>query len=80
MKQFDICDAQALLPELVDLASEGESFAIVKAGVPLAKLAPLSEGSKKEIKFGTLKGKIEISEDFDAPLPEDIPAAFEGRD
>jgi len=35
---------------------------------------------KKEIKFGTLEGKIEISKDFDAPLPEDIIVAFEGRD
>jgi hypothetical protein len=35
---------------------------------------------KKPRKGGFLRGKIWISEDFDAPLPEDILAAFEGRE
>ena len=32
------------------------------------------------VKFGLLDGLIEVADDFDAPLPEDILAAFEGRD
>lgn len=80
MKQFNIYEAKAQLSKLVDLANKGESFVIAKAGTPLAKLVPLSDSaSKKKIKFGTMKGKIWIADDFDAPLPEEILAAFEGR-
>ena len=30
-------------------------------------------------RFGGLKGKVRIADDFDAPLPDDVIAAFEGR-
>ena len=72
MKQFNIYEAKAELSKLVDLANKGESFVIAKAGTPLAKLVPLNEPKRKKIKFGTLAGKIEIPDDFDAP--------FAGRD
>ena len=29
--------------------------------------------------FGVLKGKLTVAADFDAPLPADVLAAFEGR-
>jgi hypothetical protein len=32
-----------------------------------------------EQRFGTMAGEIEIAPDFDAPLPEDIQAGFDGR-
>ena len=81
MKQLNIYEAKAQLSKLVDLANKGESFVIAKAGTPLARLVPLSEPMpKKKIKFGTMKGKIWIADDFDAPLPEEILAAFEGRE
>jgi hypothetical protein len=35
---------------------------------------------RKLRKLGWLKGKLEIPEDFDAPLPDEVIAAFEGRD
>jgi hypothetical protein len=34
---------------------------------------------KKPRKPGGWEGQVVISEDFDAPLPDDIQAAFEGR-
>lgn len=36
---------------------------IAKAGKPLVRLIPYEE--KKPVIFGTIKGQIEISEDFD---------------
>ncbi len=30
------------------------------------------------VSFGVLKGRVEVSDDFDAPLPDDVLAAFEG--
>jgi predicted DNA-binding protein (MmcQ/YjbR family) len=44
------------------------------------KLDPLPSPSKRRREAGFWKGKVWISDDFDAPLPEDILAAFEGRE
>jgi len=35
---------------------------------------------KRPIRFGLLEGKGWIADDFDAPLPDDLQALFEGRD
>ena len=79
MDPVNIYEAKTRLSELVDQASRGETIIIAKAGTPLAKLVPLHHGPKRKIKFGLMKGEIEISDDFDDPLPEDVLAAFEGR-
>jgi len=43
----------------------------------VARLTQL-EPTKPEIRFGGLKGKIWIADDFDAPLPAEVLAEFEG--
>ena len=78
--QVNLYEAKTKLSQLVDAASRGETIVIAKAGTPVAKLVPLHHGPKKEIKFGLMKGEIEIADDFDAPLPDDLLALFEGRD
>jgi prevent-host-death family protein len=78
MKQINIYEAKTQLSHLVDRASKGESFTIAKSGTPLARLVPLNENKPKKVKLGLMKGRIKIPEDFDAPLPEEILAAFEG--
>ena len=50
-----------------------------KAGKPLAKLV-LFRRSPAPRQPGGWEGRMRISEDFDAPLPPEIQAAFEGRD
>lgn len=79
LKQINIYEAKSQFSSLVDRASKGETIVIAKSGTPLAKLVPLKE-KKKKIKFGTLKGKIHVPDDFDAPLPEEILALFEGSE
>jgi prevent-host-death family protein len=76
--QVNIYEAKTRLSELVDQASRGKTVIIAKAGTPLAKLVPLSSGPKRKLVFGLMKGKISIADDFDAPLPDDVLAAFEG--
>lgn len=79
MKQINIYEAKTHLSHLVDQAAKGESFVIAKAGTPLAKLVPLKEGRAPKVTFGLMKGEIAFAEDFDAPLPEEVLAAFEGK-
>lgn len=78
--QINIYEAKTQLSQLVDAAHRGETIIIAKAGTPMAKLVPLSHGPKRKIQFGLMKGAIEIADDFDAPLPDDLQALFEGRD
>jgi prevent-host-death family protein len=80
-KQVNIYEAKTQLSKLVDKASKGESFVIAKAGTPLARLVPLNDGDrpKKKIAFGSMKGKIWMADDFDAPLPDELLDLFEGK-
>jgi hypothetical protein len=41
---------------------------------------PNPEDERRQIRFGLLEGQGWIADDFDAPLPDEILAQFEGRD
>lgn len=78
MQTVNMHDAKTHFSKLVDAAAGGEEIIIAKAGVPTAKLVPLSP-VKPRLKFGTLKGKMSIPDDFDEPLSEEISKLFEGE-
>lgn len=75
---INIHEAKTHLSRLVEDAAAGVEIVIAKAGKPMARLAPI-EGEKKSVRFGVLKGKVRIADDFDAPLPDEVLAAFAGR-
>jgi prevent-host-death family protein len=77
--QVNIYEAKTRLSELVDQAHGGETVVIAKAGTPLAKLVPLNDGPRRSIVFGLMRGEFTEAADFDAPLPEEVLAQFEGR-
>jgi prevent-host-death family protein len=79
MRTVDIHAAKAQFSQLVDAAAAGEEILIAKSGKPVALLGPLT-GRHGKRKLGTLAGKLRVPEDFDAPLPDEILDAFEGRD
>ncbi len=76
---LDLDDATARLSQLVERAARGEEIIIAKAGKPLAKLVPLAT-RREPRKPGGWEGKVRIAEDFDAPLPDELQADFEGRE
>jgi prevent-host-death family protein len=78
MKMINLHEAKTQFSRLVDAAANGEVIIIAKAGKPAARLGPIPP-PKPPRRFGVLKDKIRISEDFDAPLPDDVIARFEGR-
>lgn len=77
--QVNIYEAKTRLSELVEQARQGETVVIAKNGTPLAKLVALDAAPKKKIVFGLMKGEFIEADDFDAPLPDDLQALFEGR-
>jgi len=80
MPTVNIHAAKTHLSRLVDEAAAGAEIIIARAGKPVAKLAPLevAPGKTKRV-LGLLGGELAVSADFDAPLPEDVLDAFEGR-
>jgi prevent-host-death family protein len=78
METVNIYDAKTRLSQLVDKAAAGEDVVVSRNGKPLVRITRL-EAPRRRVKFGVLKGKIRVREDFDAPLPDSVLAAFEGR-
>jgi prevent-host-death family protein len=77
-KMVNLYEAKTHLSRLVERAARGEEVVIAKAGEPKARLVPLGR-SVKPRKPGAWKGRLVIAPDFDAPLPQDLLSAFEGR-
>ena len=67
---LNLYEAKTQLSSLVDQAAAGAEIIIAKNGKPMAKLVPIRERPLR--KPGRLKGKIWISKDFDAPLPQEF--------
>ena len=68
-------DAKTQLSALVDAAASGEEIVIAKGNKPMARLVPLAKPRRAP---GGWETGMTIADDFDAPLPDDILAAFEG--
>jgi antitoxin (DNA-binding transcriptional repressor) of toxin-antitoxin stability system len=56
----------------------GETLVIVRSDKPIAELRPIAR-SKQLRPFGLCAGEFTVPDDFDAPLPEDLLSAFEGK-
>ena len=78
MRTVNMHDAKTHLSRLVDAASAGEEILLAKSGKPVARLGPL-KATRKPRRLGALAGRFTVPDDFDAPLPEDTLADFEGR-
>ncbi len=83
MTAINIHAAKTHLSRLVDRAASGEEIIIAKNGKPMAKLVPFREEKQPRV-LGSMRGLIVLPEnfpeDFDAPLPPDLLAAFYGED
>jgi prevent-host-death family protein len=78
MESVNVHEAKTHFSRLLDRAQKGQEFVIAKAGQPVARLGPLARLGKKR-RLGLLDGKFRIPDDFNAPLPDEVIAAFEGR-
>ena len=79
MRIINVHAAKTHLSRLLEDAAAGEEIVIAKAGKPIAKLVPVSPAKPGKRRLGILGGRINLPDDFDAPLPQEILDAFEGR-
>jgi hypothetical protein len=77
------------LADVAQLLEELDCATIARGGLPkltadlievFARLGALTGGEKRMASLGCLEGKGWIADDFDAPLPDELLAQFEGRD
>jgi prevent-host-death family protein len=64
---------------LLDRVAAGEHLVVVRGGRPVAELRPVPATQPGPRPFGLCVGAFTVPDDFDAPLPEEILRAFEGR-
>lgn len=77
MRAINIHQAKTQLSKLIQEVSEGKEVVIAKAGKPVARLVPVRKERKRR-RLGALAGRFAVPADFDAALPEETIAAFEG--
>ena len=74
---INLYEAETHLSQLVERAASGEEIVIAKGGKPMARLVPLAT-VPPERGLDLLVGQVWMADDFDAPLPADVLASFEG--
>ena len=73
----NIHEAKTHLSSLLGRVGSGEEIVIARAGKPVARLVPIKEEPPRREPRSAV-GKLVITPDLDAPLPEDIVRTFEG--
>ncbi|HLK35194.1 MAG TPA: type II toxin-antitoxin system prevent-host-death family antitoxin [Polyangiaceae bacterium] len=76
-KLVNMHEAKTNLSKLVEEAEAGEDVVLARAGRPVVRLVPVREARRRRL--GGWKGKVRMGKDFDAPLPDDLLRAWEGR-
>jgi antitoxin (DNA-binding transcriptional repressor) of toxin-antitoxin stability system len=79
MAQVRVEEIQQDLPAYLQRVEDGETITIIRAGKPVAEVKPLLSRTETLRPFGLCAGEFTVPDDFDAPLPEDIVKAFEGK-
>lgn len=69
MYQIELDKAKAQIADLFKTALEGEEVVITQNYQPVMKLVPISH-PKPRPQFGSAKGLITMSDDFDEPLED----------
>jgi prevent-host-death family protein len=62
--------AKTELSKLLRQTRAGKSFIITQRGSPVAELRPIKEKEPRKSKWGDMKGKIWMADDFCEPLEE----------
>ncbi len=78
MIEVNTHEAKTHLSRLLQRVAAGEEIVISRAGKPLARLVPFRKPNRNRT-LGEDKGLFHVPEDFNAPLPNDLMEAFEGK-
>jgi prevent-host-death family protein len=73
--EINVHQAKTHLSRLLARVEAGEEIVIARAGRPVARLVPVGRPRRRR-RPGRFAGKGRIADDFNAPLPPELLAAF----
>ena len=75
MTVVGVHEAKTHFSQLLRRVATGEEIEIHSGGRPVARLVPIRPSGRRQ--FGDDRGRFEVPEDFNAPLPPEVLAEFE---
>jgi prevent-host-death family protein len=75
--KVNIHEAKTHFSRLIDRVLLGEDIIIARAGRPVARLVPAAARPSRRVP-GSAAGRVQVADDFDAPLPEHVLQEFAG--
>ena len=75
-RQVNVHEAKTHLSRLLAEVEAGEEIVIARDGTPVARLVRAEATHRR---LGLYEGLIDIDDAFDAPLPDDLAAVFDGH-
>ena len=76
MQTVNVHEAKTHLSRLLERVEAGEEIVLARNGKAVARLVPIGRTVRRP---GSMKGRIRIRRDFDAPLPARLGKAFRGE-
>ena len=76
MPIVNVHEAKTHLSRLLERVESGEEIILARNGKAVARLVPVGRTARRP---GSMKGRIRIRRDFDAPLPKGVARAFRGE-
>jgi prevent-host-death family protein len=77
VKVVNMHEAKTTLSQLVEQVENGEEVVLARAGRPVARIVAIPALERR--RFGQWKGRVRMSDDFDASLPDVDLAAWSGE-
>jgi prevent-host-death family protein len=75
VKEVNVHEAKTQLSRLLARVAAGEEIIISRAGKPIARLVPIGTVTRRVL--GHDRGIFTVPDDFNAPLSDELLAAFE---
>lgn len=79
MIKVNIGEAKAHLSKYLKKVEQGERVVLAKRNRPVAEIRRISVRRPGRRPIGLCAGEFVVPENFDAPLPDELLDAFEGR-
>ncbi|HUE74199.1 MAG TPA: DUF2281 domain-containing protein [Pirellulaceae bacterium] len=70
MKTHELSGSNVELLDLVNQARQGEDVVLTKDRHPVARIVAVTTNGRPTPRAGSLRGMIEMADDFDAPLED----------
>lgn len=74
-KSVGVHEAKTHLSRLLAEVADGAEVIIANRGEPVARLVPIHRAAGRTL--GSDRGRFDVPDDFDQPLPDEILATFE---